>query len=82
MPKAKEELVEIELFKDHKDYKDDVFVAVNGKGMQIKRGVKVEIPKSYAEVLKNSMAQDKKTAEMMERKQGDFLEESANRNML
>lgn len=82
MAKGKEELVEIELFKDHKDYKDDVFVCVNGRGMQIKRGEKVEIPKSYAEVLKNSMKQDKKTAEMMERKQGDFLEESARKNIL
>ena len=31
----KEELVEIELFKDNKDYKDDVFVCVNGKNRVI-----------------------------------------------
>lgn len=33
---------------------DDVYVAVNGKGMLIKRGVEVEIPKAYAEVLERS----------------------------
>lgn len=33
---------------------DDVFVAVNGKSMQIKRGVEVEVPKCIAEVLERS----------------------------
>lgn len=31
--------------------KDDVWVAVNGKSMQIKRGVEVEVPRCIAEVL-------------------------------
>ena len=31
-------LVEIELFRDNKDYKDDVFVAVNGESCVIARG--------------------------------------------
>ena len=34
--------------------KEDVFVAVNGKSMQIKRGVEVEIPRCIAEALKHS----------------------------
>jgi hypothetical protein len=33
--------------------KDDVWVAVNGKSMQIKRGVDVEVPKCIAEVLQH-----------------------------
>ena len=33
--------------------KDDVWVAVNGKSMQIKRGVEVEVPKCIAEVLQH-----------------------------
>ena len=33
--------------------KDDVWVAVNGKSMQIKRGVEVEVPKCIAEVLEH-----------------------------
>ena len=32
--------------------KDDVWVAVNGKSMQIKRGVEVEVPRCIAEVLR------------------------------
>jgi hypothetical protein len=71
----KEELVEIELFKDNKDYKDDVFVCVNGKNRVIKRGEKVKIPKAYAEVLENSKAQDKETAKMMDEKADEFSNE-------
>lgn len=71
----KEELVEIELFKDNKDYKDDVFVCVNGKNRVIKRGEKVKIPKAYAEVLENSKAQDKATAKMMDEKADEFSNE-------
>ena len=33
--------------------KDDVWVAVNGKSMLIKRGVEVEVPKCIAEVLQH-----------------------------
>jgi hypothetical protein len=71
----KEELVEIELFKDNKDYKDDVFVCVNGKNRVIKRGEKVKIPKAYAEVLENSKAQDRETAKMMDEKADEFSNE-------
>lgn len=34
--------------------KDDVWVAVNGKSMQIKRGVEVEVPKCIYEALEHS----------------------------
>lgn len=33
---------------------DTVFVGVNGKGYRIQRGVDVEVPRSVAEVLRNS----------------------------
>lgn len=33
--------------------KDDVWVAVNGKSMLIKRGVEVEVPRCIAEVLEH-----------------------------
>ena len=35
---------------------DTLFVGVNGKGYRIKRGVDVEVPRSVAEVLRNSEA--------------------------
>ena len=47
------ELVEIHLFEDGDRYKDDVFVAVNGKTFQIKRGETVEVPECVAEVLRH-----------------------------
>ena len=52
-------MVEIELYKDNDKYKNDVFVCVNGKSMQIKRGERVRIPKAFAEVLDNAEAQRK-----------------------
>lgn len=35
---------------------DTLFVGVNGKGYRIKKGVEVEVPRSVAEVLRNSEA--------------------------
>jgi hypothetical protein len=78
MPK---EMVEIELFKDSKDYKDDVFVCVNGKDMVIKRGVKVKVSKAYAEVLEHSKVQDTATAKMIEDKADEFSAETRARNL-
>ena len=61
------ELVEFEAFYDGDKYKDDIFVAVNGRRWQIKRGVKVKIPRYVYEVIQNSAEQDKETADLMER---------------
>ena len=61
-----EEYVEVKLFKDNGQYKDDVFVAVNGRAFQIMRGVEVEVPDYVEEVLKHSEEQDARTAEMIE----------------
>ncbi len=58
--------VKIKLFKDSTNYKDDVFVSVNGESFQIQRGVEVEVPEYVAEVLANSEAQDNKTAARIE----------------
>lgn len=41
-----------------KDQQDDVYVAVNGKGYQIKRGVAVQVPDYIAEVLERSEEMD------------------------
>ena len=57
------ELVQVRLFRDDNRYKDDVFVAVNGSTMMIKRGVDVMIPRKFALVLENSEKQDSKARE-------------------
>ena len=60
-----EKMVKIRLFKDNKNYQGDVFVGVNGKTFQIKRGVEVEVPDYVAEVLKNSARQDENAVQLM-----------------
>ena len=51
------ERVPIRLFKDGKEYKDDVFVAVNGENCVIKRGEEVMVKRKFANVLEQSMKQ-------------------------
>jgi hypothetical protein len=70
----KNDKVKINLFYDGDKYKDDVFVCVNGKAIQIQRGKDVEIGKEYAEVLENSAKQDAKTAKLIndERRKGEL----------
>lgn len=68
------ELVEFEAFYDDDRYKDDIFVAVNGRRYQIKRGVKVKIPRFVYEVIMNSIEQDKATADLMERESRRYTE--------
>ena len=46
--------------------KEDVWVAVNGKSMQIKRGVEVEVPRCIAEVLEHKEQMLIKSIEMQE----------------
>lgn len=74
-------LVEIELFRDNKDYKDNVFVAINGESCVIARGRKVKIKKKFADVIENSMRQDIKTARLMDNKSDEFLRDAAARNI-
>ena len=67
-----EELVPIRLFKDNEKYKDDVFVAVNGERVQIRRGELVHIKRKFADVLEQSMRQDTATANMIERQSAEY----------
>ena len=71
-----EEYVPVELFKDGKDYKDDVFVCVNGENCRIKRGVPVKIKRKFALVLENSRAQDIAAAEYAQARQEEYREEA------
>jgi len=67
-----EEEVEIQLFKDTGKYKEDLFVAINGIGMTIPRGRPVKIKRKYWLVIKDSLEQDMRTAEMVDRKAAEF----------
>lgn len=71
------EYVSVKLFRDNDRYKDDVYVAVNGKNCMIKRGEWVKVRRKFALVLEQSEIQDMKTAQYLEAEQKKFLDESA-----
>ena len=73
-----DEYVEVMLFKDNGKYKDDVFVAVNGEGCLIQRGVRVKIKRKFAEVLEESMKQDRETASLIDLKTSEWKRVSQN----
>lgn len=75
------EYVEVRLFKDNEKYKDDVYVAINGKNCVIKRGVWTRIRRKFALLLDQSEIQDLRTAELMEREAGRFADESRRRDV-
>ena len=71
------EYVSIKLFRDNDKYKDDVYVAVNGKNCIIKRGEWVKVRRKFALVIDQSEIQDMKTAEFLESQRKKFEEESS-----
>lgn len=81
-PKDPEDLVPVRLFKDGDKYKNDVFVAVNGRAYQIQRGVTVKVPKCVADVLEQSMEQDNATANLIERESSSYEADARARNLL
>ena len=73
------EYVEVRLFKDNEKYKDDVYVAINGKNCVIRRGVWTRIRRKFALLLDQSEIQDLRTAELMEQEASRFAAESVGR---
>ena len=67
-----DDMVPVRLFKDNGKYRDDVFVAVNGERVQIRRGETVRIKRKFAQVLEQSMRQDTATARLMEQKAAEY----------
>jgi len=66
------ELVEVKLFKDNNKYKDDVYVAVNGENVVIKRGERVQVKRKFADVLDKSDRQDYETSVLIDKKSNEF----------
>jgi len=66
------ERVIVQLFKDGREYKDDVFVAVNGETCRIQRGKPVAIKRKFALVLDQRQIQDIKAAEYSQEKEAEF----------
>ena len=76
-----EEPVTIQLFKDGKDYKDDLFISVNNKRWQIKRGLPVTVPRKVMLLIADSEIQSIKAAEYSDQKQGEY-QKAVDANML
>ena len=66
------EYVQIQLFKDGKDYRDDVCVAVNGENCVIARGVPVRVKRKFALALEAGRRQDVAAEEYAESRQNEF----------
>ena len=76
-----EEPVTIQLFKDGKDYKDDLYVSVNNKRWQIKRGLPVTVPRKVSLQVADSEIQSIRAAEYSDEKQEDYRK-AVDANML
>lgn len=76
-----DDMVPIRLFKDNGKYKDDVFVAVNGERVQIKRGEMVKVKRMFAEVLDQSVNQDTATANLIDQESNRYAEEAKARGV-
>ena len=70
------EYVEIKLFKDNDKYKDDVYVAINGKNCVIRRGEWTRIRLKFALILDQYEIQDLHTAELIAGESEKFLRAS------
>lgn len=69
------EYVTVQLFKDGKDYKDDVSVHVNGENCVIRRGVPVQVKRKFALVLEQSAAQNIKANEYAAEQQQSYKDQ-------
>lgn len=76
-----EEPVTIQLFKDGKDYKDDLYVSVNNKRWQIRRGVPVTVPRKVSLQVADSEIQSIRAAEYSDERQEDYRK-AVDANML
>ena len=76
-----EEPVTIQLFKDGKDYKDDLYVSVNNKRWQIKRGLPVTVPRKVSLQVADSEIQSIRAAEYSDEKQNEY-QKAVDANML
>ena len=70
-----EEYVTVQLFKDGRQYKEDVYVSVNGENCVIKRGYPVQVKRKFALVLEQGQAQDLAAAEYAESRQREYTDQ-------
>ena len=62
-------LVKIKIPRDRQ--RGDMVVGVNGKFNHYKRGVELEVPESFAEVINRSIEQDERAADLIDTQRTD-----------
>ena len=67
------EYVQVQLFKDGKEYRDDVCVSVNGENCVVRRGVPVRIKRKFALALDAGRRQDVAAEEYSEDRRSEFF---------
>ena len=72
IPYEEKEFVRVKLFKDDYRYRDDLYVAINGKNWYIKRGKEVTLPKYVADFIEHTMAEEARIWEKVEQEENDF----------
>ena len=77
---AKKGYTTIELFQDSGKYKDDLVVGYNGTFYQIKRGEPVDVPIPVAEIIEQSLQQQKQTARFI-RNQTEYFANEVDPNL-
>lgn len=73
-----DELVPVRLFKDGREYKDDVYVCVNGENCVVKRGVDVMIKRKFKAVLDAAEQQNLAAAETADYYQNEYKKAQSN----
>lgn len=72
IPYVEKEFVKIKLFKDDYRYKNDLYVAINGRDWLIKRGKEVTVPKYLADFIERQMHEEARIWEKVEQEEADF----------
>ena len=72
IPYEEKEFVKVKLFKDDYRYKDDVYVGINGKNWNIKRGKEIPLPKYVADFIEQTVAEEARIWEKVEQEEEDF----------
>lgn len=76
--KRDNERVQITLFRDGKEYKDDVYVAVNGENCLIKRGQPVWVKRKFVKVYEQSLRQQTAANEYAESMHNEYVNGAMN----
>lgn len=76
-----EERVPVKLFKDGKEYKDDVVIHFNGEIIQIRRGETVMLKRKHAMILEQQESQNIYATQLLEGLANQFESDSSARGI-